>query len=186
MASVGQTVAVGLGKGVHLAQECSSVEIEIGIDDPRTEEVRSLLATHLEFTRGVTPAEYSFALDVEELLEPGVTFFSARQAGHLVGVAALKRLDETHAELKSMHTSQARRRRGVGRALAQHILEFARRAGYRRVSLETGATDEFIGARALYEREGFRPCEPFGTYAPSPYNTFMTISFDPSSVTRGP
>ena len=91
--------------GVHLAPECSSVEIEIGIDDPRTEDVRSLPTTHLGFSRRVTPAEYSFALDVEGPLEPGVTFFSAREAGRLVGVAALKRLDESHAELKSMHTS---------------------------------------------------------------------------------
>lgn len=174
-----------LGWEVQVGPQCSSVEIEIGIDDPRTEDVRSLLTTHLGFSRTVTPTEYAFALDVEELLQPGVTFFSAREAGRLVGVAALKRLDETHAELKSMHTTEAKRRRGVGQALVQHILEFARRAGYRRVSLETGATDEFIGARALYKRAGFRPCEPFGNYAASPYNTFMTTSLDPASSSQG-
>lgn len=80
---------------------------EIAIEDPRADDVRALLAIHLAFSRRATPAEYSFALDVEQLVEPGVTFFSARDAGRLIGVAALKRLDEAHAELKSMHTLAA-------------------------------------------------------------------------------
>jgi putative acetyltransferase len=47
-------------------------------------------------------------------VEPNVTLFSAREAGELVGIAALKRLDESHAELKSMHTRESERRRGIG------------------------------------------------------------------------
>jgi putative acetyltransferase len=157
------------------------MDLAIGTDDPRAEDVSALLATHLAFSRGVTPAEYSFALGVEQLLEPGVTFFSARHAEALVGVAALKRLDASHAELKSMHTREAVRGRGVGRALVEHLLVFARREGYRRMSLETGSTAEFIPARSLYARTGFRPCEPFGGYVTSPYNTFMTIALSPES-----
>jgi putative acetyltransferase len=151
------------------------VELEIGIDDPRSEDVQDLLAFHLAFSRTVTPIEYSFALDVDQLVDDGVTFFSARQDGRLVGIAALKRLDQSHAELKSMHTREAERGRGIGRALVEYILAFARAEGYRQVSLETGATDEFVAARALYARSGFTPCRPFGGYAASPHNTFMTI-----------
>lgn len=154
------------------------MDLEIGVDDPRAADIRELLAAHRAFAREVTPAEYSFALDADELAEPGVTFFSARSKGWLVGVAALKRLDEDHAEIKSMHTRQTRRGRGVGRALLEHILDYARSAGYRRVSLETGTPDEFIPARTLYEHAGFEPCGPFGGYAASPYNTFMTIALD--------
>ena len=158
--------------------QTAPVDLEIAVDDPRAADVRELLAAHRAFAREVTPVEHSFALDVDELAEPDVAFFSARSNGWLVGVGALKRLDDTHAEIKSMHTRQTRRGRGVGRALVEHLLDFARSAGYRRVSLETGTTDEFIPARVLYERAGFEPCEPFGDYAPSPYNTFMTISLD--------
>ena len=150
----------------------------IAVDDPRADDVSALLAAHLAFARGATPVEYSFALDVEQLVEPGVTFFGARRAGRLVGVAALKRLDESHAELKSMHTRQDERDRGVGRAMVEHLLGFARDQGYRQVSLETGSTEEFASARALYARAGFRPCEPFGDYRASPYNAFMTIGLD--------
>lgn len=152
------------------------VDLEIGIDDPRAADVRELLAAHRAFAREVTPADYSFALDADELAGPDVTFFSARSKGWLVGVAALKRLDDGHAEVKSMHTRQTRRGKGVGRALVEHMLRFAREAGYTRVSLETGTSQEFVPARTLYEHTGFEPCGPFGDYAPSPYNTFMTIS----------
>ena len=96
-----------------------------------------------------------------------------------VGVTALKRLDQSHAELKSMHTRETERGRGAGRAMVEHLLTFARREGYRRVSLETGSTDEFVAARALYAKAGFRTCGPFGDYQPSPYNTFMAISLVP-------
>ena len=154
------------------------MELEIGVDDPRSDDVRELLAIHLALSQTLTPPEFSFALDVDELVEDGVTFFSARRGGSLVGIAALKRLDESHAELKSMHTREAERRRGVGRALVEHIVAFARAGGYRQISLETGATDDFVAARQLYAELGFSPCPPFGAYAASAYNTFMTRRLD--------
>jgi putative acetyltransferase len=42
------------------------------------------------------------------------------------------------------------------------------------VSLETGTSEEFAAARALYAAAGFVACGPFGEYSASPYNTFMT------------
>jgi putative acetyltransferase len=156
------------------------MELVIAVDDPRVEDVRALLGTHLAFSRSATPAEYSFALDVEQLVGPDVIFFSARQAGVVVGVAALKRLDDFHGELKSMHTQERERGRGVGTALVEHLIAYARRNGYRRVSLETGSTPEFVAARSLYIKLGFRPCEPFGDYKASAFNTFLTISLEAS------
>lgn len=139
------------------------------------------MARSYGIARRATPAEYSFALEVEQLVDPAVTLFSARQADELVAVAALKRLDASHAELKSMHTRVADRARGAGRAMGEHLLCFARSEGCRRVSRETGSTDEFTVARSLYARTGFRPCEPFGDYTASAYNTFMTIVLSPES-----
>ncbi len=136
----------------------------------------ALLAIHVARSHQATPLEYSFALDVEQLAAPEVTLFSAREAGELVGIAALKQLDESHAELKSMHTRESDRGRGVGRALVETVLGFARNGTYRRVSLETGSTEDFAAARRLYASVGFVPCAPFGDYEASPYNTFMTLS----------
>ena len=90
---------------------------EISVDDPRRSDVRALLERHLTFALSSTPPEHSFALDVDGLLDPAITFCGYRADGELLGVGALKRLDAEHAEIKSMHTAVAARGRGVGRAM---------------------------------------------------------------------
>jgi putative acetyltransferase len=148
---------------------------EISIDDPRAPDVRRLLASHLAFARAPTPPEDAHALDVNGLLDPAVTFFSLRRDGTLLAVGALKRLDSEHAEVKSMHTVEAARGRGIGRRMIEHLIAVAREAGYRRLSLETGSMAEFAPARALYAGVGFEPCEPFADYRESPNSTYMTL-----------
>jgi putative acetyltransferase len=151
------------------------MDLVIAVDDPRCDDVRALLSMHLAFSYQVSPPEHVHALDIEGLLDPAVTFFSARHDGALVGVGALKRLDDEHAELKSMHTREAVRGQGVGRAMVGRLLAVAADRGYRRVSLETGSTEEFRPAHRLYARAGFAVCEPFGEYTVNPYSTCMTI-----------
>jgi putative acetyltransferase len=155
-------------------------EGEISVHDPRAEDVRELLHAHLAFTNAHTPPEDVHALDVQGLEHPDITFFGFRLHGELLGVGALKRLDGKHAELKSMHTAQRARRRGVGRAMLDHLVGTARDRGIRRVSLETGATPAFAPARALYASAGFEPCAPFGDYGPSPNSAFLTLSLEAS------
>jgi putative acetyltransferase len=148
---------------------------EIAADDPRKPDVRALLERHLTFALETSPPEHSFALDVDGLLNPVITFCSYRVSGELFGIGALKELDPAHGEIKSMHTAAAARGRGVGRAMLTHLLGVARSRGYTRVSLETGTMAEFAAARALYASAGFTPCEPFADYKPSPDNYFMTL-----------
>jgi putative acetyltransferase len=151
-------------------------EGEISIEDPRAEDVRELLARHLAFARSNTPPEDVHALDLDGLLDPAVSVFSFRLGGELLAVGALKRLDERHAELKSMHTARSARRRGIGRAMVEHLIAVARDRGFRQVSLETGSMPAFAPARGLYAGAGFTPCEPFGDYRRSPNSTCMTLS----------
>jgi putative acetyltransferase len=151
---------------------------DISIDDPRAADVRELLAGHLAFARLHSPPEDAHALDVDGLVDPAVTFFSFRVDGELVAVGALKELDGSHAEVKSMHTTEGARGRGIGRAMVEHLLAVARERGFRRVSLETGSMEAFAPARTLYARAGFEPCEPFGDYRPSRNSVFMTLSLD--------
>jgi putative acetyltransferase len=148
----------------------------IETDDPRADDVRELLGRHLAYARATTPAHEVYALDVDALADPSVTFFSFRAGGELLGVAALKRLSAGHAEIKSMHTAEAARGQGIGRRLVEHLLAVARERGYRRVSLETGAGPAFASARELYARAGFTPCPPFGDYTPSANSSCMTLS----------
>jgi putative acetyltransferase len=153
-------------------------EGEIAVDDPRAADVRELLEQHLLFAFASSPPESVFALNVDGLLDPAVTFFSFRFGGELLAVGALKQLDEHHAELKSMHTARAARGQGIGRAMVAHLLGVCRSRGYRRVSLETGSMAAFAPARSMYESAGFRPCGSFGDYRPSEYSTFMTLELD--------
>ena len=148
---------------------------EISIDDPRAPDVSRLLEVHLAFARAPTPPEDAHALEVDELLDPAVKFFSLRRGGKLLAVGALKRLDRDHAEVKSMHTAQDARGQGIGRRMLEHLVDVARAEGYRRVSLETGSMAEFAPARSLYERAGFEPCAPFGDYRLSANSTYMTL-----------
>ena len=161
-------------------------DAQIAADDPRKPDVRVLLERHLEFALAQTPPEHSFALVLAGLLDPAITFFSFRAHGGLLGIGAIKRLSQDHAEIKSMHTSEAARGRGIGRAMLTQLLEVARTRGFRRVSLETGTTAAFASARALYQSAGFIPCGPFAGYQPSEDNLFMTLELDAVQVSDRP
>jgi putative acetyltransferase len=150
----------------------------IAVDDPRATDVRALLERHLAFAHEHSPPEDVHALDTDGLLDPAVTFFSARRQRELVAIGALKELDQKHGELKSMHTVASERGQGLGTSMVEHLLEVARRRGYRRVSLETGTMDAFASARRLYARSGFTPCAPFGDYTVSPNSVCMTLQLD--------
>lgn len=150
----------------------------IAIDDPRADDVRALLERHLAFTHATTPPEDVHALDIDGLLDSAVTFVSLRADGAVLGVGALKRLDDAHAEIKSMHTAQAARGRGIARAIVDHLLAVAHERGFARVSLETGSGPDFAPARALYAGAGFTTCAPFADYPDSPNSAYMTLSLN--------
>jgi putative acetyltransferase len=142
---------------------------------PDAPEVLAVVARHRAFAEATTPPEGVFALDASGLASPDVTVFALREDGELLGIAALRQLGPAHGEVKSMHTLEAARGRGVGRALLEHVLAVARRRGYARLSLETGAMDAFAPARALYAAAGFVPCGPFGGYPDGPTSAFFTL-----------
>lgn len=137
-------------------------------------DVLALLDLHLRSMRSHSPPEACHVLPIDGLRGPGITIWSLRENGRLLGVGALKELSADHGEIKSMRTEPAALGRGVGTALLHHIVEKARGRGYRRLSLETGSTAPFAAALRLYEREGFETCEPFGDYHPSPFTRFFT------------
>lgn len=148
--------------------------MEIRADDLAGREVAVFLEEHVEEMLSLTAVGSAHALDLEVLKQPDVTFWVARDDGDLVGCGALKELDETHGEIKSMRVAKAHRGRGVGAMVLQHLLDEAKRRGYRRVSLETGSMPFMAPARALYAKFGFEACEPFAQYKEDPNSVFMT------------
>lgn len=145
------------------------------VDDPG---MADLLATHLATMHGNTPAEFVFALDIDALREPTITLFGLRDGDELIGCGALAVIDGDHAEIKSMHVRAIRRGQGLADRLVEAIESHAQERGIERLSLETGATDEFAAARALYRRHGYAPCEPFGRYEANPHSAFFTKRLD--------
>src|SRR5690242_8002676 len=109
--------------GLFPAVEIAMHIVEGGLDDPR---VVDLLHTHLIRARAETAPGSAHALDPSGLRAPEVTFWSAWEEDAVVGVGALKRLSADHGEVKSMHTAEAARGRGVGSAILLQIMSAAR------------------------------------------------------------
>ena len=166
---------MGLIQGGILADRIGGMNIHIKVDDLTDPRIAEFLEDHLVDMHSTSPPESVHALDLHGLRKPEITFWSAWSQSTLVGCGALKRLSDEHGELKSMRTSPMHRRNGIATILLQHVLNEARRAGYRRLSLETGSMEFFEPARALYERHGFEYCPPFGDYQPDPNSVFMRL-----------
>jgi len=149
--------------------------MRIEVDDLSGAAIHALLNEHLQSMYALSPPESVHALDLDRLRRPEITFWCAWEGSLLLGCGALKELDPTHGEVKSMRTADAHRRKGVGRAILAHIVDVARARHYGRLSLETGAMEAFRPAQKLYESFGFVYCGPFGDYVEDPYSVFMTM-----------
>ena len=149
--------------------------MKIEIDDLSRPAIHALLDEHLRSMHALSPPESVHALDLARLRVPEITFWSAWADAQLLGCGALKELDATQGEVKSMRTPESLRRRGAGRALLAHIVAVAKSRGYERLSLETGAAPAFRPAQQLYESFGFTRCGPFADYVDDPNSVFMSM-----------
>lgn len=140
--------------------------------DPR---VIALLETHLTHARAETAPGSAHALDLSGLQSPDIDFWTLWDGRTLLATGALKRLSANHGEVKSMHTAQSHRGKGAGGAMLRHIIAAARDQGLKRLSLETGSSDYFKPAHALYSKYGFVDCGPFGNYRDDPNSVFLTL-----------
>lgn len=141
------------------------------LDDPR---VTALLALHYDTARDAAPVCSAHALDADGLRAPDIALWAVWGDDNLLGLGALRTLDSHHGEIKSMHTAQVYRGRGAGSAMLAHIIDTARAKVMSRLSLETGASDYFEPARALYRRHGFSGSATFGDYVSDRHSVFMT------------
>ena len=149
--------------------------MRIELDDVSRPEVVALVEYHLRSMHEISPPDSVFALDLSGLKHPSVTFWTLWDGDELLGMGGLKQLEAEHGEIKSMRTAPSALRRGVARAMLDHIVQEARARDYRRLSLETGSNAPFAPAWALYERAGFVPCPPFGSYSDISFSRYFTI-----------
>ncbi|MGC1467902.1 MAG: GNAT family N-acetyltransferase [Sphingorhabdus sp.] len=145
-------------------------------DDLTGPEIRALLEEHFAGMLANSPKDSCHFLDFEGLKGPGVTFWSVWDEAALMGCGALKEIDPTQGEVKSMRTHADQLRKGAAAAMLDHIIATAKARSYQRLSLETGSGPAFDAAHGLYLRYGFEYCPPFADYKEDPFSRFMTLS----------
>ena len=143
--------------------------------DPRVQE---LIAFHQRAMIEGSPPGMSFALDLSGLQAAGVTVWAAEVDGRIAAVGALKRLDATSAEVKSMRTHPDFLRQGIAAALLETVIAHARAEGLTTLSLETGSGPAFEPALELYRRRGFVNGPAFADYTLTDFNQCLHLAMD--------
>lgn len=151
-----------------------NVFVKITPADLTDARIVAMLDDHLADMHLTSPPESIHALDLSGLHDGRVTVWAGWDRESLLCLAALKELDASHGEIKSMRTAPASRGTGLAAVMLTFVMDQARERGYSRLSLETGSQEFFAPARRLYERHGFEWCEPFGDYVEDPNSVFMT------------
>jgi GNAT superfamily N-acetyltransferase len=103
----------------------------------------------------------------DEYLGDGSNFWVVDGPEGLVGMAAIRRIDEKTGRLRRMRVTESWRRKGIARALLDEAIAFCRSCGYQRLILDT--TEHQTAAQRMYEGAGFqyvgeRSLGPFTIY----------------------
>ncbi len=139
--------------------------VTITVESPRQPEIAELLRLSNEYAQSLYPPESNFLLSVDELGQPGVSVYVARDASaRALGIAALVGEDGAPeaAELKRMFVHPDARGHGVAGRLLAGIEADAAAGGIREIVLETGP--ESHAALSFYRNAGYLSVPLFGQY----------------------
>ncbi len=120
-------------------------------------------ATQLGIDLGFQDFDAELANLPGEYAAPRGALLLALVDGEIAGCCALRSLDaadySSACEMKRLFVRKAFRRFGLGRQLAEVIIDAARIAGYRHLLLDT--LSDMESARALYKDLGFEDIPPY-------------------------
>lgn len=142
--------------------------VELAVADPRSAEAVAALEAYFaeldrRFANGFEAGD-AIPAEADALVAPRGAFVLARCDDEVAACGAWTRIDATTAELKRMWVAPAWRGAGLGRRLLDTLEQLARKAGYRRVVLDTNpALEEAI---AMYRASGYRA---IARYNDNPY-----------------
>lgn len=143
-----------------------SIEIRRAQGPAALEAVRALFREYAD-SLGVDLAFQGFESELAELpgdyAPPGGVLLLALVDGQAAGCGALRPLPDVDyanaCEMKRLFVRPALRRFGLGRLLAQALLDHAVQAGYSCMLLDT--LDDMAAARGLYVALGFEEIPPY-------------------------
>jgi putative acetyltransferase len=128
---------------------------------PADERIQKLIAELNTFQIGLYGIEKCTLETPEQMLKNGAYMLGAFQGNEILGMGAVKLLDN-YAEIKRMYISQEARGKGMASGILKELESHVRKNGINIIKLETG--DQHTEAMALYEKHGFRKCARFGNY----------------------
>ncbi len=99
---------------------------------------------------------HSFYLDIENCFEG---FWCMFDAEGVIGAVAVKKLNDTDCELKSLYLLEKYHGRGYGRRLLEKAIDFAKASGFEKMYLDSLSTS--TKAIMLYRRAGFTDVEKY-------------------------
>ena len=146
--------------------------VEDNFDNP---EVHDLLVKHFIELRSVSPEGSAHVLDISGLKDQSIKFWSLWESDELMGIGALKFLNKTHGEFKSIRVNDKFRNKKNGLKVINHLINEAKKLDIRKLSLETGAGVFFTPARRLFIACGFKLCAPFSHYVKDINSVYMSM-----------
>ena len=149
--------------------------LEGNFDNPK---VHELLSKHFVELRAASPEGSAHVLDIPGLKVSSIKFWSLWQDENLIGCGALKFLDESHGEFKSIRIHDNFRNKGYGINVINHLINEAKKLKIKKLSIETGAGDFFLPARKLFKKCKFEECQPFAHYKEDVNSVYLTKIID--------
>ena len=149
--------------------------LEGNFDNPK---VHELLSKHFVELRAASPEGSAHVLDIPGLKIKSIKFWSLWQDESLIGCGALKFLDESHGEFKSIRIHDNFRNKGFGINVINHLINEAKKLKIKKLSIETGAGNFFLPARKLFKKCKFEECQPFAHYKEDVNSVYLTKIID--------
>ena len=146
--------------------------ITIAQERPDAPDALQLLSElDVDLHRQPYPSESRHAFSIEQLLRAGVAFFVTRYQDEPAGCGGIKIFPSEYGEVKRMYVRPDHRGLGLGKAMLDHLAEYARKHSLDLLRLETGIYQ--VEAVGLYERYGFLRRAPFGEYREDPLSVYL-------------
>ncbi len=144
--------------------------------DELLEHTRRLFAEYGEST-DIHLSDQNFEEEIANLPRPFTAptgcLLIALYEGRAVGCVALREFGDGVCEMKRLYTKPEFRGLGIGKALAEAIVEEGRQLGYRLMRLDTLAS--MLAAQRLYTSLGFKRIAPY-FYKAGEDTVFMELS----------